>query len=249
MSSLSRFARCFFAFLSLSLLGGCAAIYLAITGSDLELETRLSETVFLDPVAPDKRIVYVSVKNSSAQRGFNIERQVKSSIAAKGYRITDNPQEAYYWLQCNVRFVGETSQNAAEAVFEEGFGSPIVTGILAGTLADALDASDETSLIIGTAVAIGAALVDWSVEDARFSVITDLQISEPAAKGETVSVRSRRVVRQGEGGGEIERGRRKSDRKRYRTRILSSAHRVNLTMEEALPPLKENLVSAISGIF
>ena len=230
-------------------LGGCAATYLAITGSDLKVETRLTDTIFLDPVSEEKRTVYVTIRNTSGVDSFDITSNVKAELIEKGYRITKNPDRAYYWLQGNVRFVGETAKNAAEAVYESGFGSPVAAGLLTGLGANALGLDDRSSTAVGLAASVIAALVDWSVEDIHYAVITDLQISERLPKGATTRQRQKDYLSQGSSGVSVEKRRTETQRKRYRTRILSSAQKINLSLEEAGPPLREKLTSTIAGIF
>ena len=46
------------------LVSGCGAVHTSIKKSDLDVQTRMSDTVFLEPVAPEKRLVFVSVRNN-----------------------------------------------------------------------------------------------------------------------------------------------------------------------------------------
>ncbi|MDH3603075.1 MAG: complement resistance protein TraT, partial [Candidatus Tectomicrobia bacterium] len=86
----------------LVLLSGCAATQTAIAKKNLDVQTKMSDAVFLEPLAPDKRIVFVQVRNTSDKQNFDIEAPIKAAIAAKGYRVTENPEEAYYKLQVQV---------------------------------------------------------------------------------------------------------------------------------------------------
>jgi uncharacterized lipoprotein YajG len=38
---------------ALSILSGCAAVHTSIAKKDLDVQTKMSDTVFLDPVGPD----------------------------------------------------------------------------------------------------------------------------------------------------------------------------------------------------
>ena len=66
------------------MLTGCAATQTAIEHRNLETTTKLSETVFLNPITDAQKTVYVSVKNTSDQ-DIEIESALKSSFAAHGY--------------------------------------------------------------------------------------------------------------------------------------------------------------------
>ena len=46
-------------------LSGCAAVQTAISKSDLDVQNKMTDTIFLDPVSQSKKTVYVQVKNSS----------------------------------------------------------------------------------------------------------------------------------------------------------------------------------------
>ena len=44
---------------------GCAATHTAIAKRDLDVQNKMTDTIFLDPVGPAQRTVYVQVRNSS----------------------------------------------------------------------------------------------------------------------------------------------------------------------------------------
>ena len=48
-------------------LGGCSAMDTAVKKRDLAVETKMSETIFLEPVTADKRVVYFDIRNTSDQ--------------------------------------------------------------------------------------------------------------------------------------------------------------------------------------
>src|SRR5215475_5870420 len=104
-----------------SSLQGCAATQTAIAHHDLDVQTKMTNTIFLDPVTPDKQVVYVQAKNTSDQPAFDLETPLKQAIAARGYRIVQDPSQAYYILQDNVLQVGKTSPSAAQESFAGGY--------------------------------------------------------------------------------------------------------------------------------
>ena len=53
-------------------LSGCAATSTAVAKRNLDVQTKMSDTIFLDPVTPDERTVYVDVRNTSDQPGLDI---------------------------------------------------------------------------------------------------------------------------------------------------------------------------------
>ena len=67
------------------LLAGCAATTTAISKRNLDVQTKMTESIFLDPVPADQRTVYVQVRNTSDKPDFDIEPAVRSAIESRGY--------------------------------------------------------------------------------------------------------------------------------------------------------------------
>ena len=85
----------------------------------------MSDAVFLDPVASDKRTLFVQVRNTSDQPSFTIEPALKAAIAGKGYRIVDDPDRATFKLQAQILSVAKTDPTAAAAALSAGYGGAI----------------------------------------------------------------------------------------------------------------------------
>ena len=131
----------------------------------------------------------VEVRNSSDRPQLDVAAAVRAALAARGYRLVDDPHDAHFLLQANVLQVGRTSKAAAEGAFAKGFGSALVGGAAGAGLGRA--ASDQTEVIIAGAVAGAAAsaVADSFVQDVTYSIITDVQISERAREGVVVTER------------------------------------------------------------
>jgi hypothetical protein len=106
--------------LALLFLSGCAATEVMISKRNLDVQTQMSETVFLDPVGPEKKIMHIQVRNTSDKDNFDIEAPLKEAMIKKGYRITEDPNKAYYRLQANVLSVAKTDPTAAAAALHGG---------------------------------------------------------------------------------------------------------------------------------
>ncbi|MFH1060672.1 MAG: complement resistance protein TraT, partial [Pseudomonadota bacterium] len=117
---------------ALALMAGCAATTTAIRYKDLDVQTKMSNTIFLDPVAADKRTIFVQMRNTS-DKPFDIQGEIMSALMAKGYRLVNDPAQAHFILQGNVLAVGRTDQSALENTTGLGFG-----GVAAGAAAGAL---------------------------------------------------------------------------------------------------------------
>jgi Enterobacterial TraT complement resistance protein len=233
----------------LLVLSACAATTTAIGKRTLDVQTRMTDSIFLEPVTANQRTVLVEVRNSSGQPALDLEPQVRAALAGRGYRLVDDPEDAHFLLQANVLQVGRTSRTAAEGTFAKGFGSAMVGGAAGAGIGRV--ASDQSEVIIAGAVAgvATSAVADALVQDVTYSIITDVQISERAGEGVMVTERMSQDLGQGSGGRRILSTSEMHDWKRYQTRVMSTANRANLDFEDAAPELTAELTRAIAGIF
>ena len=230
-------------------LTACSAATTAISKRELDVQTRMSDSIFLEPLAPARRTVFVQVKNTSDRDDFSIEEGVKAAILQRGYQLVDNPERAHYMLQANVLQAGKSSVTAAEDAFSGGFG-----GALFGAAVGAIGTravTKDTGSIIGGGI-IGAAVESAAgafIQDVTYSAITDIQVSERAMEGEVITESFEQDVGQGTGGSRIVRADNTTSWKRYRTRVMSVANQANLDFEEAAPELVSGLTRSIAGVF
>ena len=231
------------------LLAGCAATTTAIGKRHLDVQTRMTESIFLDPVPAAQRTIFVEVRNTSDKPDFDLEPAVRAAIAERGYRVVADPADARFLLQANVLQVGRSAPSAAEASFAGGFGSLLI-GAAAGAGAGRV-ASEDTGVIIGGALAgaATAAAADGLIRDVTYSIITDIQVSERAQPGIVVTERLTQDLAQGTSGSRVLSATERHDWKRYRTRVMSIANQVNLDFEDAAPDLVAGLTRSIAGIF
>lgn len=230
----------------MAMVGGCAATHTAISKSDLDVQSKMTDTIFLDPVPPSRQTVYLQVKNTSDKPDFNIDPDLRGAIAAKGFTVTNNMDQAHYILQVNVLQVGKMDPSAAERMFAGGYGSALGTSAAGATIGALAGGSWMAAGIGGLAGMAVATVADAAVKDVTYSVITDVQISERSRA--VVQEQTRQYLKQGRGGTRNVLADETSNWKRYQTRILSTANRVNLSYETAAPSLKAGLVQSISGI-
>ena len=88
-----------------------------------------------------------------------------------------------------------------------------------------------------------------AVKDVTYTVITDLQISEKAAHGAKIQETDESALQQGTGSVMRQSSSFQAGWMRYQTRILSTAEKVNLDFNDALPVLEAGLANSIAGIF
>jgi hypothetical protein len=235
------------------LVAGCAAGQTAIAKRNLDVQTRMTDTVFLDPVPPHQRTVYIEVRNTSDKPDLDVAAAVRSAVAARGYRIVEDPQAAQFWLQANVLQAGRNAETAIEKAYSGGFGGTLVGGAVGGGVGYAIGrAGGGNDILLAAGGALLGAAIEGAagayVQDVSYSIVTDLQISERAPGGVVVSQSETGQLGQGRSTTVSQASSTVTDRKRYQTRIVSSANKVNLAWEEAAPELVAGLSRSIAGI-
>ncbi len=61
-----------------------------LSSGNVALSTKMSSSIFLQPVPPQDKIVYVSTRNTSTARGLNFKNQLISELIKEGYTVTNN---------------------------------------------------------------------------------------------------------------------------------------------------------------
>lgn len=234
-------------------LAGCAAAQTAVGYRELDVQTRASDTIFLDPVPAAERTVAVDIRNTSDKPELDLEKAVREALAARGYQVVGDRLSARYVLQANVLQAGREAATAARETYRSGYGSAVAgaaVGGAAGYGAGRMN-GDGTVPAIGGALA-GAAIgtvADAYVQRVEYAVITDVQIAERLPAGLVVTETERASLRQGSAGTITQTIATTSDWKRYRTRIVSTAERANLAWPDAAPHLAAGLARSIAGMF
>lgn len=233
--------------LGIGSLAGCNTTTKIIKHGSLAVETKMSNTVFLDPLDDDRRTVLLQIRNTSDKSGLDVESKIRSAIESKGYTIVSSPKKANIMIQANILQVGKsTLENPFEAM-SGGYGSGLQGFATGAALGGAFGGGGKSMLGAGLIGGIGNTILDAAVEVVNFTMVTDLQISEKA-EGRYVSESSDAELKQGTSGYKKSTWEQKSNWKRYQTRIMSVAKKTNLKFAEAEPELTEGLVKSISGL-
>jgi len=234
---------------ALALLSGCAAMNTAVSHRNLDVETKMSQSIFLKPVENAQKTVYVEIKNTSNQQDVKPQAQIVSAINANGYKVVQDMKDAHYLLQANILQVGKSSQTAAEQALSGGFGSTL-SGVAIGVGAASMsNSSDGATIGAGLIGGIASNLADNLVKDNSYAMVTDLQISEKLPKGQVAQSTTTANMAQGSSTSQVMKMQSDSNWMQYRTRIVSSADKVNLKFETAEPILTTQLANSIAGIF
>jgi outer membrane lipoprotein SlyB len=232
---------------SIALLTSCAATQVAMEHHSLQTSTKLSETVFLDPVPKTQKTVYIAVKNTSDQPIDNMGVRLKEAFNARGFKVVGEPNRAHYLLQANILQIGKMSAAASKTALGGGYGSALAGGLVGVGLGSLTHSS---SAMIGGGIAGGLVglAADSLVKAVNYTMVTDVQISERVGRG-SVSEQFNASLKNGSSSGTQQTVNKKTDFQRYRTRVVSNADKVNLSFEKARPALEEGLVKTLVGIF
>lgn len=228
------------------LLVSCAATSTVIEHRNLETDTKLSQTIFLKPVAASQKTVFVEIKNTS-QEPLTIDKPLKQALTDHGYTVVNNPEKAHYLLQANVRKVGKMSVSASHSALLGGYDSALA-GAVTGTALGALSGHSNTMIAGGVAGGLIGMAADSLVKAVNYTMITDVQISERVGKG-AVHEQFNSNLQNGSASGTYQTVNTRSDYQSYRTRVVSNADKVNLKFSDARGALEQGLVNSISGIF
>ncbi|MEM1244470.1 MAG: complement resistance protein TraT [Pseudomonadota bacterium] len=229
------------------LLISCAATQTLIAKRHLNVQTKTSSSIFLTPVANREKSIYVQIKNTSGKENFYIRQRIVTQLRQKGYRVTNNIHSAHYLLQANILRIGVLKQSAADRALHQGYGS-IIAGAAGGAAIGALASDRSGAPLVGALVGgIASTIADSAVHDVTYAAISDVQVSERDLN----PVKTEKIMhaKQGSSGEIIQRQQLKSQWIHYRTRVVSSAERVNLSFATAKPKLEAGLSHAIAGIF
>jgi hypothetical protein len=227
-------------------LSGCSAMKTAVKKRNLEVGTKMSETIWLDPVPADQKTIYLQVRNTTDKQ-LALDSAFKTKLENKGYAVINNPDKAHYWLQANVLKLEKMDLRDANDLLSSGYGAALSGGAL-GALA-AASSTNHSNTVVGAGL-IGAAVgfaADSLVEDVNFAMVTDVRVVEKTAQ----TVASTETSKLSNGIGNLSNTilTRDTDKRRYQTRVVSTANKVNLDFEEAKPELVDNLTTSITGLF
>jgi hypothetical protein len=190
----------------------------------LEVETLLSQSVFLRPTMPGERSMYIRF-TSTADKPVDLEgmqKQLVERFLAKGFRMT-SPDKANFMLQVNVLSISRTTQPLTKEAVSNGFGAAVAV---------ANAAVGPAGTVVGTAAQSASSVF---FRDNYFNMITDILISERTPrinilKGEPPATDS-------------------AAWKDNPTRALSSAKDTNANQDECIDNLEENLLRVLNGLF
>lgn len=234
-------------------LGGCAATQVALSKKDLDVQARTSSAVFVDPVPRAKRTIYLDIKSGVMEFDRRAFKQfVKEQFTQSndnGYRIVDDPEQAQFRMVAYVLNLEKASPTAAEAALNKGYmGGAVLAGAAVGAVTNTSD--PYTGAVTGGLLGGAAEMISGSlVKDVTYMLVCDVQIQEKAADGVLVRKDTKLDAKVSDAGTMQQRVAEVSDRKEYRTRIVTTANKVNLKLEQAQEPMFKKTAYAMAGFF
>jgi len=229
-------------------LTGCGQMINAIEHSDMQVKLKMTDTIFLDPIAKAKnKTVYIAVNNTSDMQEVDtgmLQNLIASRLAAKGYQIVQDPSQAGYIIQANVLYMDYYRQTGTH----EG----AITGGLAGAGAGALigqsrDTSIALGLIGGLVGGIGGALIGKAIKVETYAGVVDIELREKTDKpvtgqmvtnaqtGSATTIQTKQEIN--------------TNWQIYRTKIVCTAQQTNIDKNEAARAIAERIATQIGGMF
>jgi outer membrane lipoprotein SlyB len=196
---------------------GCAT-------TNLQVETKPTNSIFLDSIKRIEKTVYLEAKNSSGKDIGTFEKQLKNKLSSKGYSVVQDAKSAQYILMTNVLFATN---------MKEGINSGTATGgTMLGAATGALNTNSGNGLLVGALAGAVVGVVASSIaQDEYYRFITDVVIREKDINIPSIAAEKDAKYTQ------------------YSMRIFSQATKMNLKTEEAVPVMVEQTIDQIVQIF
>jgi hypothetical protein len=253
----TRFARLLGIASIVAILGGCAAASVAISKKDLEVQTKTSTAIFVDPVARPERTIFLDIRSGIQEfdrRAFTKFVKDQFAVNENGYKIIDDPDKAHYIMLIYVLNLEKANPTAAQSALQQGYSSG--GAIAAGAAAGAVIGSNRNgygayrgAAVGGLAAGAASLVADNAVHDVTYMLVCDISIRERVAKGVMVRKDTQINAKVSDAGSSQQRVSEVSDRKEYRTRIVTTANKVNLELAEAQDTMFSKTAYAMSGFF
>jgi hypothetical protein len=254
-------------------LAACAAADTAINHSELTVQTHMSETVFLDPVPPQAKTVFVTARNTSDHPEIDLRQPLAAAIAARGYAVVADPNAAHYMLRVNVLQAGPIDPQSKGAILSAKYGEPLLAGATAAAVTGGLGGGAGATVGVGLGVAAGTYLANQLYKDVTYSVVVDIQLSERPLNGAKVRQSTTTVAHQTNGSADYaltsqvpggvgtssaatrnsrtktQQVDEESNFKQYQIREVAYADKANLKFEDASGLLLTRLTGTLSNLF
>lgn len=204
-------------------LAGCATSRMMIRYGNLNTQTEMSESVFLELRSDLPQTVYIS-EASTVGRELTIRPTLDRQLTESGYTLVDAPDEATYIIQINHLRLAESELTGNQTV-NDAIKAAFMAGAGAALAADILGEAGAAGKV-GLAVGVVSFVLDARTKHIAHTLTTDVLVTESIPAG----------------GAERE-------LRYHETQIVSGASKVNLKLEESLPAMISGLSRSLAGLF
>ena len=224
-----------FAFFMSVFLLGCAS-------SQMQTNVQMTQSIFLNPVPPSERNVYIQVRNTSGQN-VNLMNQLVFDLQGMGYNVVYNPYYASFVLMVNVLYCNTKQDNhIVEGAVIGGLGSGAVAGLAGEDLGD--------SLAIGAAGALAGGVIGDLESETTYEMQVDVLIKQKIQNNfnqnfTTVDPNTNNYY--GATGNPYEQN--PLGYSNYSTTIVATAKEHDLNLYQAIPILEQKIAMQIAQIF
>ena len=229
-------------------LSGCAAIHTSIAKKDLDVQTKLSTSIFVDAVPLEKRKLYLEVRSAVMEFDRNSFRKTLTEQiinSGNGYTFVDSPKKAQYTMSVFVRNLEKASPTAAANYLSSGY-----QGVAGGTaLGYATGGGYRDAAAGGLIGGLVSTAANAFVKDVTYLLVADIQIKERARKGVLVRRDSKINSKISDDGSTTQTFSEATNQKEYRTRIVTTANKANLELAEAQALMFEKTAYAMASFF
>ncbi|RBQ30731.1 conjugal transfer protein TraT [Arcobacter sp. FW59] len=239
---------------------GCAT-------TELQTASKMTQSVFINPVKKELKTVFISTRNTSGQE-INLESTLIQSLQSKGYKIVDDPDAATYILMTNVLYCDKKQENNTGA-------GALGAGAVGAGVAGYNNGGAGSMIAAGLGAALIGGLIGKATEDTIYQMQVDIVIREKS-KGpvyaSTSNVAGQSSVNDSKKAGFINSfggsvkdanstGKLNSnmanaqtqsfeaDYIEHKTLVFAEATKMNLTLQEATPILEKQISDKIIGLF
>lgn len=241
--------------LVLFMLCSCAATRLSLEKKDLDVQTRTSNAIFLEPISKEQPLLFIDIRSGVMEfaRG-PFQEYVQQELIENGsdYRLTEDPDQADFFLMVSINNLQKVAPSAAEKAIKEGYGGQSLTHSLARAT-DFMEFNNHKDLLgaIAALIIVGTleTAINSSVKDTQYMLVCDVQVREKAKAGTEVKSATEIELKAGDAGAEKLTTEEVSDTIKYQTRIVTTANKANLKLETAAELMFKKTAYAIAGFF
>lgn len=235
---------------------GCSSMNTALKKRELDVESRLSYAVVLDPLAPEERIVYTRVRDVSGNKMRKVmQTTIEQQLSAEGFTVTNNPKEANLMLNATILSAGKTTADEADRSLSAGYKGAAEGAALGYMVGAAGGSSSSDSMKSGLVAGAAGFLADALVEDVYYTFVMDIELRERPLEGDEIENSTQNKSATGMSTSNTATlSMAESSVKRgenfkwiiHKTRIVTTANKMNLKIEEAIPAVQDKTASSLS---